>query len=57
MTARCPSSARRLARCPSCPLTIDDDGYLVAQSGYDQAVGPGFWERTAQGNGPGSTQT
>jgi ubiquinol-cytochrome c reductase iron-sulfur subunit len=42
---------------PQLPLAIDDQGYLVAQSGYDQAVGPGFWERTSQGNGPGSAQT
>jgi hypothetical protein len=24
----------------------NSDGYLMAQAGYDQAVGPGFWERT-----------
>ena len=42
---------------PQLPLKVDGNGYLVAQSGYDQAVGPGFWERTNQGNSPGSTQT
>ncbi len=31
---------------PQLPLEFNDAGYLVAQSGYDQAVGPGFWERT-----------
>ena len=31
---------------PQLPLTIDPDGYLRAQAGYDQPVGPGFWERT-----------
>ena len=31
---------------PQLPLTFDSNGYLAAQEGYDQAVGPGFWERT-----------
>jgi ubiquinol-cytochrome c reductase iron-sulfur subunit len=31
---------------PQLPLMFDDDGNLAAQAGYDQAVGPGFWERT-----------
>jgi ubiquinol-cytochrome c reductase iron-sulfur subunit len=31
---------------PQLPLYIDADGYLRSQEGYDQAVGPGFWERT-----------
>jgi ubiquinol-cytochrome c reductase iron-sulfur subunit len=31
---------------PQLPLYIDDQGYLRAQAGYDQAVGPGFFERT-----------
>jgi len=31
---------------PQLPLTIDPDGYLRAQAGYNQPVGPGFWERT-----------
>jgi ubiquinol-cytochrome c reductase iron-sulfur subunit len=30
---------------PQLPLYIDDQGYLRAQAGYDQAVGPGFFER------------
>ncbi|MDA8359645.1 MAG: Rieske (2Fe-2S) protein [Actinomycetota bacterium] len=36
---------------PQLPLYVDADGYLRAQAGYDQAIGPGFWERTNQGNG------
>ncbi|MGH9082417.1 MAG: Rieske 2Fe-2S domain-containing protein [Acidimicrobiales bacterium] len=36
---------------PQLPLRIDSNGYLRAQNGYNQAVGPGFWERTTQGNG------
>lgn len=32
---------------PQLPLFIDSQGYLRAQSGYDQAVGPGFWSRTS----------
>jgi ubiquinol-cytochrome c reductase iron-sulfur subunit len=31
---------------PQLPLYIDDSGFIRSQSGYDQAVGPGFWERT-----------
>jgi ubiquinol-cytochrome c reductase iron-sulfur subunit len=31
---------------PQLPLYVDGSGYLRAQSGFDQAVGPGFWERT-----------
>ncbi len=36
---------------PQLPLQVDTNGYLRSQSGYNQAVGPGFWERTNQGNG------
>jgi ubiquinol-cytochrome c reductase iron-sulfur subunit len=31
---------------PQLALMFDDQGFLVAQGPYDQAVGPGFWERT-----------
>jgi quinol---cytochrome c reductase iron-sulfur subunit len=31
---------------PQLPLMFNEDGYLASQGGYDQAVGPGFWERT-----------
>jgi quinol---cytochrome c reductase iron-sulfur subunit len=31
---------------PQLALMFNDDGYLAAQGPYDQAVGPGFWERT-----------
>lgn len=30
---------------PQLPLQIDPDGYLSAQADYNEAVGPGFWER------------
>ena len=30
---------------PQLPITVDDEGYLVAQAGFGQAVGPSFWER------------
>jgi len=33
---------------PQLPLYIDTDGYLRSQSGYHQAVGPGFWERNGK---------
>lgn len=31
---------------PQLPIYIDGDGYLRAQSGYLEPVGPGFWERS-----------
>ncbi len=31
---------------PQLPLMWNEDGHLAAQAGYDQAVGPGFFERT-----------
>lgn len=31
---------------PQLPLYVDADGYLRAQAGYDQPIGPGFWERS-----------
>ncbi|MGV8968908.1 MAG: Rieske 2Fe-2S domain-containing protein [Microbacteriaceae bacterium] len=30
---------------PQLPITIDDDGYLVAKSDFLEPVGPSFWER------------
>lgn len=30
---------------PQLPLYITDDGYLAAQSDYQEPVGPGFWNR------------
>jgi ubiquinol-cytochrome c reductase iron-sulfur subunit len=27
------------------PLYIDSDGFIRAQNGYDEPIGPGFWER------------
>lgn len=32
---------------PQLPLYIDSAGFLRAQAGYDEPVGPGFWERGA----------
>jgi len=31
---------------PQLALQIDDQGFLVAQHGYTEPVGPGFWERS-----------
>lgn len=39
---------------PQLPLYIDGTGFLRAQGPYNQPVGPGFWERTTEGNGPAS---
>lgn len=35
-------AARRM---PQLPITVDSEGYLVAQSGFQEPVGPSFWER------------
>jgi ubiquinol-cytochrome c reductase iron-sulfur subunit len=31
---------------PQLPLYVDGRGYIRSQSGFDQPVGPGFWERS-----------
>jgi ubiquinol-cytochrome c reductase iron-sulfur subunit len=31
---------------PQLPLAIDKDGYLYAQSDFNESVGPGFWDAT-----------
>ncbi len=30
---------------PQLPITVDDEGYLVARSDFQEPVGPSFWER------------
>jgi ubiquinol-cytochrome c reductase iron-sulfur subunit len=30
---------------PQLALAVDPEGYLVSQKGYDQPVGPGYWNR------------
>ena len=40
-----PSSARPPASPPELPITVDGSGQLRANGSFDQAVGPGFWER------------
>lgn len=30
---------------PQLPITVDDEGYLIAQSDFQEPVGPSFWER------------
>ena len=30
---------------PQLPLQVDSQGWLRAQRGFDEPVGPGFWER------------
>jgi ubiquinol-cytochrome c reductase iron-sulfur subunit len=30
---------------PQLPITVDDEGYLVAQSDFTEPVGPSYWER------------
>lgn len=33
---------------PRLPLAVDESGFLVAASGFDRPVGPGFWEANQQ---------
>jgi ubiquinol-cytochrome c reductase iron-sulfur subunit len=33
---------------PQLPLTVDDEGYLVARSDFTEPVGPSFWERDSE---------
>jgi ubiquinol-cytochrome c reductase iron-sulfur subunit len=35
-------AARRM---PQLPITVDEEGYLVAKSDFTEPVGPSFWER------------
>jgi ubiquinol-cytochrome c reductase iron-sulfur subunit len=30
---------------PQLPITVDDQGYLIAKNGFNQPIGPSFWER------------
>ncbi len=30
---------------PQLPITVDDEGYLVARSDFDEPIGPSYWER------------
>jgi ubiquinol-cytochrome c reductase iron-sulfur subunit len=30
---------------PQLPITVNEEGFLVAKEGFDQPVGPSFWER------------
>jgi ubiquinol-cytochrome c reductase iron-sulfur subunit len=32
---------------PQLPITVDDEGYLIAQSDFTEPVGPSYWERLA----------
>jgi len=33
---------------PQLPLAVDSEGYLVAQSDFDEPVGPSYWERDSR---------
>ena len=33
---------------PQLPITVDDEGYLIAQSDFTEPVGPSYWERLAR---------
>ncbi len=32
---------------PQLPITVDAEGYLVAASGFQEPIGPSFWERSS----------
>ena len=40
-----PKSGPATRPLPQLPLTVDGQGYLVAQSDYEEPIGPGFWNR------------
>ncbi|WP_082156416.1 Rieske 2Fe-2S domain-containing protein [Cellulomonas sp. A375-1] len=33
---------------PQLPITVDDEGYLIAQSDFAEPIGPSFWERATK---------
>jgi ubiquinol-cytochrome c reductase iron-sulfur subunit len=40
---------------PQLPIYFDSAGFLRARGGFDQPIGPGFWERSTIGNGKASS--
>jgi ubiquinol-cytochrome c reductase iron-sulfur subunit len=30
---------------PQLPITVDDEGYLIAQDDFNEPIGPSYWER------------
>ena len=30
---------------PQLPITVDDEGYLIAQDDFAEPIGPSYWER------------
>lgn len=44
-----PSEGPATRPLPQLPLTIDAEGYLVAQSDFTEPIGPGFWNRDRRG--------
>jgi probable menaquinol-cytochrome c reductase iron-sulfur subunit len=30
---------------PQLPITVDEEGYLIARGNFIEPVGPAFWER------------
>ncbi|HLI57722.1 MAG TPA: Rieske 2Fe-2S domain-containing protein [Actinomycetota bacterium] len=44
-----PSEGPATRPLPQLPLSVDADGYLVAQSDYTEPIGPGFWNRDRRG--------
>jgi ubiquinol-cytochrome c reductase iron-sulfur subunit len=40
---------------PQLPIYFDSAGFLRARKGFDQPIGPGFWERSTIGNGKASS--
>jgi ubiquinol-cytochrome c reductase iron-sulfur subunit len=40
-----PTSGPATRPLPQLPLSLNDDGYFVAQSDFTEPVGPGFWSR------------
>ena len=35
---------------PQLPITVDDDGYIVARADFDEPIGPSYWDRLKGGD-------
>lgn len=44
-----PSEGPATRALPQLPLTLDTDGYLIAQGDFPEPIGPGYWNRDRRG--------
>lgn len=41
---------------PQLPIAVDDEGYIIAQSDFDEPVGPSYWDRLKTPGSPPSAE-